>query len=138
MDSDTDILARTLYGEARGEGIEGMQAVACVVMNRCALAADHPHFGDGSPSSACRAPYQFSCWNKDDPNLRIILNVDETDPFFAQAVQISNSYVNEGYKQDPTGGATYYFAEGSPVPDWAKGKTPCAVIGKHTFFKGIA
>ena len=33
-EDDVDILARTIYGEARGEGQEGMEAVACVVMNR--------------------------------------------------------------------------------------------------------
>ena len=32
--NDEDILARTLYGEARGEGIDGIEAVACVIMNR--------------------------------------------------------------------------------------------------------
>ena len=32
--NDLDILARTLYGEARGEGTEGMEAVANVIMNR--------------------------------------------------------------------------------------------------------
>ena len=32
--SDLDILARTIYGEARGEGQEGMEAVACVVIVR--------------------------------------------------------------------------------------------------------
>ena len=32
--SDVDILARTLYGEARGEGIDGIEAVACGIMNR--------------------------------------------------------------------------------------------------------
>lgn len=34
MVDDVDILARTIYGEARSEGQEGMEAVACVVMNR--------------------------------------------------------------------------------------------------------
>ena len=31
---ETDILARTLYGEARGEGLIGLEAVACVILNR--------------------------------------------------------------------------------------------------------
>lgn len=29
-----DVLARTLYGEARGESVRGKEAVAAVVMNR--------------------------------------------------------------------------------------------------------
>ncbi len=33
-DRDIEIMAKTIYGEARGEGEEGMEAVACVIMNR--------------------------------------------------------------------------------------------------------
>ena len=32
--NDQEVLARTLWGEARGEGPEGMTAVACTIMNR--------------------------------------------------------------------------------------------------------
>ena len=32
--SDLDTLARTLWAEARGEGVAGMEAVAAVIMNR--------------------------------------------------------------------------------------------------------
>lgn len=35
--SDVDVLARTIYGEARGESISGMEAVAFVVLNRVAF-----------------------------------------------------------------------------------------------------
>ena len=31
-----DVLARTLWAEARGEGQAGMEAVACVILNRAA------------------------------------------------------------------------------------------------------
>ena len=33
-ENDLQILARTLFGEARGEGDEGLEAVACVIINR--------------------------------------------------------------------------------------------------------
>lgn len=36
---EIDVLARTIYGEARGEGMQGMQAVANVVMNRAKIPA---------------------------------------------------------------------------------------------------
>jgi N-acetylmuramoyl-L-alanine amidase len=68
---DIDVVARTLYGEARGEGKQGMIAVACVIVTRAMIAAEyvdangkpHPLFGDGSLASACQAPLQFSCWD---------------------------------------------------------------------------
>ena len=33
-EKDRDILGRTLWGEARGEGFAGQVAVACVIRNR--------------------------------------------------------------------------------------------------------
>lgn len=135
--SDIDVLACTCWGEARGEGLIGMKAVACVVMNRVAQANTHPHFGDGSFAGACLAPYQFSCWNTHDPNYQLIHDVDNSDPVFAQAMQIATSAVN-GLIDDITNGATYYYVKGSPEPSWAVGKTPCCVIGHHLFFNDIA
>ena len=35
---ETDTLARTLWGEARGEGHYGMEAVASVILNRVKIA----------------------------------------------------------------------------------------------------
>ena len=35
-----DVLARTIWGEARGEGTSGMSAVACVVINRVKIAQE--------------------------------------------------------------------------------------------------
>lgn len=141
---DINILARTLYGEARGEGYEGMRAVACVVMNRCKIAEDfyekrrhyHPLFGDGSPASACRVPWQFSCWNPDDPNCDVIQNLPDGDPIYAQALEIASEAVN-GSLTDITNGATYYYAKGSPEPKWAAGKSPCVIIGHHLFFNNV-
>lgn len=142
---DADVLARTLWGEARGEFYQGMQAVANVVMNRCALAKDyvtahakpHPLFGDGTPAFACVCPYQFSCWNLSDPNLPKLKKVDATDGAFSQCLLIAGDAVN-GTLDDITRGATHYFDRRLPQPPhWAEGKTPCAVIGRHLFFNDI-
>ena len=69
---DIDTVARTIWGEARGEPIEGQQAVASVIGNRANIAAaweahhgvPHPLYGDGHLASACLAhhggAYQFS------------------------------------------------------------------------------
>lgn len=135
--SDIDILARTLYGEARGEGKMGMEAVANVVLNRMHLADQHSHFGDGSAESACKAPWQFSCWNANDPNSHLLETVTNSDPIFAQCLQIASDALN-GLLTDYTNGATYYYVRGSAEPKWAEGQDPCAIIGRHLFFKNIA
>ena len=135
-DDNIPTLARTLWGEARGEGYFGQQAVANVVMNRVALAEEHPHFGIGTIASACRAPWQFSCWNQNDPNLPKLLAVDMTDPIFAQCMKIA-TLAAQHQLPDVTGGATFYYAKDTEEPDWAVGHEPCAIIGKHIFYKDI-
>ena len=64
MDTNIDTLARTIFGEARGEPYLGKVAVANVVMNRVALADQHPPFGLGSAAYRMyERAWQFSCWN---------------------------------------------------------------------------
>lgn len=133
---DADTLARTLYGEARGEGKIGMQAVGNVVMNRVALSSQHGHFGDGTIAGACLVPYQFSCWNEYDPNQKTIESVMQDDPVFAQARSIAMAIIS-GLLPDITGGATYYEVMGTEAK-WSDNQTPCCVIGRHAFYKDIS
>jgi N-acetylmuramoyl-L-alanine amidase len=129
---DADILARTVCGEARGEGITGMHAVANVVMNRVV----HPRWWGHAVKEVCLKPYQFSCWLVGDPNRAVILNLDETFSIYRDALTIAQQAC-DGTLPDVTSGATSYFAKGTPEPKWAAGKTPCAVIGAHLFFNDI-
>jgi len=135
--TDQDIMARTIYGEARGEGIAGMQAVANVILNRFSLWDSHPHFGNGTIESVCLAPWQFSCWNENDPNLPILKSINDSDPVFIQCFEIAGNAL-EGSLADNTNGATFYYVRGSKEPTWAFGKDPCASIGRHLFFTNIA
>lgn len=128
-----DVLARTLWGEARSEGRAGMTAVAAVVMNRVALAQRAGSFWWGNTVvQVCQKPYQFSCWNRSDPNFRKLQAVDETDYYFATALRIARRAV-VGAIPDETGGATHYHTK-AIMPYWAKGKEPSAVIGQHIFY----
>jgi spore germination cell wall hydrolase CwlJ-like protein len=140
-----DTVARTLFGEARGQGKDGMTGVACVIINRCRAAQQyviahgkpHPLFGDGTPESCCWVDEQFSSWNDDDPNLDVIENVTLADPVFKDAMDIATAAVG-GALSDITNGATYYYAKSMPKPPyWAKGKTPCADIGGQLFYNNI-
>jgi N-acetylmuramoyl-L-alanine amidase len=135
--TDQDIMARTIYGEARGEGLEGMQGVANVILNRFALWDKHPHFGIGTVESVCLDPWQFSCWNANDPNVEVIKSVTTDDPVFAHCMDIASDALT-GALADNTNSATYYYVKGSREPSWAFGKDPCAIIGAHLFFRDIA
>ena len=128
-----DVLARTLWGEARGEGAQGMEAVANVILNREKIARAKGKFWWGNNIiQICQKPYQFSCWNRSDPNFRKLQEVDGSDLYFATAFRIANRAVL-GVLDDITLGATHYHAD-YITPYWAKGKEPIAIIGSHKFY----
>jgi len=131
--SDQDILACTIYGEARGGGKTLMQAVANTVMNRLAKNTWYGH----TISEICQKPSQYSCWNSDDPNLAIIESADDSIPVFADALQIAAQAIS-GALEDLTAGATHYYSTTIPEPSWAIGHTPCASIGNMLFFNDIS
>lgn len=62
--SDAQIMALTLYGEARGEPREGKIAVGTVILQR----VTHRDWDGTDIPSVCLAPYQFSCYLPNDPN----------------------------------------------------------------------
>ena len=131
---EIDVLARTLWGEARGEGTKGMEAVACVILNRVKVAEDHGKYWWGNNIiQVCQKPYQFSCWNRSDPNFRKLQAVDDKDLYFATALRIARRAVINALK-DITEGATHYHTK-SINPYWAKGEVPVASIGSHLFYK---
>ena len=129
-----DVLARTMWGEARGEGSIGMQTVAQVIMNRVRVAQSHDGYWWGNNVvQVCQKPYQFSCWNKDDPNYRQVIAVDDKDLHFVTARRIARRvYYNT--VDDITEGATHYHARGI-TPYWAKNEKPVTVIGSHIFYQ---
>ncbi len=136
-DLAADVLARTLWGEGRGEGPAGMEAIAAVILNRVKVSQNHGGYWWGNDIiSVCQKPYQFSCWNRSDPNYQKLQAITDKDIHFVTALRISRRAV-AGTLSDPTGGATHYH-EKSIMPSWAKGVTPCAVIGRHIFYQLVA
>ena len=135
-----DILARTMYGEARGEGAAGMTAVAHVVFNRI----DARSWWGRNMVGVCHKPWQFSCWNANDPNRVRLLAVTGADPTFRSASDIAAALTQaqaagQRSRDDPTNGATHYYAPRIVArPRWATGLQPCARIGGHDFFRGVA
>lgn len=122
-----DYMARTIYGEARGEGSKGMQAVANVIMNRVSQGGWY----GASIKDVVTKPYQFSCWNEGDVNRTVILYA--TAAQLANARSIAEKVVN-GELGDITGGATHYHAK-NITPYWAASMTKTATIGNHIFYK---
>lgn len=132
--TDIDILARTIWGEARGQGRKGMRAVAHVVINRVRLARVRGGMWWGDDVvSVCQKPYQFSCWNKNDPNREKLLAVTNKNATFRQCLAIADAVLGGVDTDDPTYGATHYHRY-DIAPIWSRGITPITRIRDHLFF----
>ncbi|MBD2653667.1 cell wall hydrolase [Synechocystis sp. FACHB-383] len=127
---DRDILIKTVWGEARGEKAIGKMAVAWVILNR----TRKPQWPN-TIREVCLQPWQFSCWNDNDPNRGRVnnLNTESADPVIAE-VRRCVDMVLQDLVLDPTNGADHYYADWIATPNWARGKTPSSVIGRHRFF----
>ena len=109
---EIDVLARTIWGEARGQGTLGLEAVAAVVLNRVKVADAHggTYWWGNNIIQVCQKPYQFSCWNRSDPNFQKLQKVDQNNLYFASALRVARRAVI-GALEDPTYGATHYHAD---------------------------
>lgn len=134
---DVLVLARTIYGEARGLDTKCRQAVACVMMNRAMS-----HFrGKTSVADVCLDPKQFSCWNLDDPNrAQIIDTVPGSNVSFDECFEVANQAVRGGVA-DVTGGAMHYYSKAMKTPpSWVSGSPDAKMTYQdagHFFFTGI-
>jgi len=123
--TDAELLARLIYGEARGEKREGMLAVGYVAMNR----AKRPSWWGMNLREVILKPYQFSCFNSNYVD-RIVTPGEKTWHTCLDASMM----VLDGLTHESTGGATHYHAVGV-TPYWAASLTRTVQIGNHAFFK---
>lgn len=133
------VLSLTVWGEARGEPVEGQVAVAWVIKNRAAKRKQ-------TIQKVCLAPWQFSCWWEDSANATMLAARAETmlsghimpEPRWLALLQRCHQ-VLVGAIPDPTGGADHYLTttlyRGEDAPTWAGAMPVVATIGRHTFLK---
>jgi hypothetical protein len=129
--ADIELFARTLWSEAAGESLRGVEAVAAVVMNRAATLTE------GTIDDACRS---FACWSPDNPDLARIAGLkagagSAAELLFTTCLRIARRAV-AGLLEDLTGGATHYH-DRSTLPDWTAGREMAAEIGNRLFYKGL-
>ena len=122
LTKEQQVIALTLLAEARGEGTEGMEAVAMVIKQRMVNRKQ-------TASQVCLAPKQFSCWNgKTSDDLRHLWK----SPAAPDAIEVVRRF---GKLDAAAIGHADHYCTVKIKPYWAKGKTPVAVIGNHKFFK---
>lgn len=135
MRVDVDILARTLYGEARGEynrldgGLGSLIAVGNVVMNRV---RQQKWYGK-TVSEVCLKPWQFSCWNPNDPNQKMLTQPLE-GKLFDICLMVAEKVI-DGHWPDITGGCDHYHAMSlKQFPGWTLRAKAKYRVGQHIFY----
>jgi len=124
-----DILARVIWGEAEGEGAEGMQAVGNVILNRA-------NIKDKNIPEVMSRKDQFSAIG-DKNRFNSMINLSPDNPEYIQALEISKKLL-AGELDDITNGATHFYNPNTANMelDWIKQYPVVTTIGKHTFAKG--
>lgn len=138
-DADVLALARTLWGEARGESRMGQIAVAWVIRNRAENPGWWSRQRDGIPDdtieAVCMEPNQFTCWW----DTQLVKVRTRTKAQLGTLMDVARGVLNDEIP-DPTGGADHYHTilrpsyERSWPPSWAKGRVG-VTIGSHIFYR---
>lgn len=134
--NDLIVMAMTIYGEARGESQMGQYAVGCVIYNRY----KKQHLGSKSIEHVCLKPWQFSCWNENDPNRRLLTSTMQMNEAFYRCLHEATYILQYGdNRQDITLGSLHYHSVSlmDNKPKWAIGKEPVKIIGRHVFYNNI-
>lgn len=127
---EVECLTEAIYFEARGENMEGYQAVAETILNR---------MGDKRyPATACgvaREGVQYSYYSDGMPE-----TYAEKDREVLEEIILVASHVLLGYTVDNTIGARHFYAHDKVTPFWTEdeqGPLPYVVFGNHTFVIGV-
>lgn len=115
--SNVNLLARVVYGEARGEPYTGQVAVAAVVLNRVKSSK--------FPNSISGVVYQNGAFDAVADG-QINMTPDATAKKAAQ--DALNGW-------DPSYGAIYYFNPNTATNKWIWSRPMTVTIGKHRFCK---
>ena len=124
MTAEILVIALTLLGEARGEGIEGMAGVASVIQTRAIERKQTAH-------QVCLAPKQFSFWNggvSEAKKKQLLAN-----PQAKNALHLAK-LVAEKRMPDVVNGANHYHTF-QVSPKWSKGEKTVAIIRNHKFYR---
>lgn len=116
--TERNLLARVIYGEARGESYLGQVAVGAVILNR----VRHPSF----PNTIAGVIYQKGAFDAVADG-QANLTPNETAYKAADAAL-------SGW--DPTGGCIYYYNPRTATNKWIRSLPVTTQIGNHVFSTG--
>ena len=117
--SDIQLLARAINGEARGEPYEGQVAIGAVILNR----VKDSRF----PNTIAGVIYQAGAFTAVSDG-QINKAIDKESTVMKAARDAMNGW-------DPTDGAVYYFNPATATNKWIWSRPLIKTIGKHRFCK---
>lgn len=148
--TDEEVVALTIWAEARREPLLGRIAVAAAIRTRV-IANRAKAWGLGW-RGVCLHYKQFSCWNPsetDENHLALMAEAKklaigikpETNFSLRSALWVARGAMADAF-EDPTSGAAHYYSPTGMVPKgskptWARPPAKLTVtIGRHQFWKG--
>lgn len=134
---DLHVMTLTVWAEARGESREGKVAVAASIFNRFNAKR---WFSGQSLAETCQFPWQYSCWNKNDPNRAKLLALSPEKASYKTCQEAvlqaeQGLLLPEWWDRK----VTHYFNPKAvaKTPTWAVGEPIAGVIGRHQFYRNI-
>ena len=116
-EGDVNLLARVVYGEARGEPYRGKVAVAAVVLNRVRSAS--------FPNTMSGVVYQKGAFSiVADGQINLTPDSD--------SIRAARDALNG---VDPTSGCLYYYNPAKTTNQWMLSRPIMVRIGRHVFCK---
>ena len=125
IENQTEYLAKTMFYEARGEGLDAMQMVGETVLARVE--------SDDFPDTICEVIFQKSQFHSTTSFNNTISK--EENKLWEQAKIIADDLISGEIEYFNTG-ATYFLNLGTIgyTPKWAKKLDPVGKYGSHTFY----
>ena len=128
-----NLLTALIWGEGRGERIEGKLAIGCCVRNRV-----NDKRWPNTYEEVILQDKQFSCFNLEDQNHHSVLNAllpsqKWKDPVWRECRWAAYAVI-DNWVRDVTHGANHYNTTGCD-PAWDDDMVLTVVIGGHEFFR---
>ena len=120
----------TVFQEAEGEPYDGKVAVAEVILRR----TKRKYMSDGTVVGTCLRRLQFSGWNSDAANRIRSMKADTHDLVVHDCVR---AWADAEAGSNLVPECLHYLNPKVADPPWARGAEVVAVIGNHTFVKGV-
>ncbi len=133
QDSEENLLARMIFGEARGCSQNERIAVGYTAVNRL----QRPRRFGRNLHDVILRPWQYSCFNRNDPNRAQLMDPQQYDiRSFEECLEAARGILSQTY-HDQTQGATHYFNPRLANPSWASRMIRIGSINnsEHVFYR---